>query len=102
MTKDAEKFLCICYNDYVSKIKSGSSKSDALRFSKTYKNENKHFSDWHEEDFAQIRSELKSIGFLKVEISGAFSLLPDGIAYMENRFKNNLKELAEIISGFIP
>lgn len=37
MTKDAEKFLCICYRDYLSRVKDGNSKSDSRRFSKTIK-----------------------------------------------------------------
>lgn len=102
MTKDAEKFLCICYRDYLSRVKDGNSKSDSRRFSKNYKNENPNFANWHADDFAETRRELKRLGILNVEISGAFSILPNGIDYMENRFKNNLKELTEFISQFIP
>lgn len=35
MTKDAEKFLCICYHDYLDKIEAGSSKTEANFFQKT-------------------------------------------------------------------
>lgn len=102
MTKDAEKFLCICYRDYLSRVKDGNSKSDSRIFSKNYKNENPNFANWHNDDFAEIRRELKRLGILNAEVSGAFSILPNGIDYMENRFKNNLKELTEFISQFIP
>lgn len=102
MTKDAEKFLCICYRDYLSRVKTGISKSESRRFSKNYKDENPNFADWHDDDFAETRHELKCLGILKVDVSGSFSILPDGIDYMENRFKNNLKELTEFISQLIP
>jgi DNA polymerase III delta subunit len=102
MTKDAEKFLYISYQDYLDRIKSGSSKTQAKSFSKDYRNENGYFSSWHEDDFSSVCSELKKLGFLKVYVSGSFELTPNAIEYLENRFKNNLKELADIISKFIP
>lgn len=102
MTKDAEKFLCICYHDYLLRIKDGLSKSDSRRFSKNYINENPNFADWHDDDYAETRRELAHLGMLKVDVSGAFSILPTSIDYMENRFKNNLMELTEFISQFIP
>ncbi len=102
MTKDAEKFLCICYRDYLSRIKSGLSKVESRRFSGNYKTENTKFSDWHNDDFLAARNELKQNNMLKIELSDAFSILPDGIEYMENRLKNGLKEFADIISDFIP
>lgn len=102
MTKDAEKLICICYHDYLSKIKAGSSKTEAKRFSQNYQNENSHFSSWHKDDFSSTRDELCKLGFLKVWISGSFELTPNAIEYMENRFKNNLKEITKFISQLIP
>ncbi len=102
MTKDAEKFICICYQDYLSRIKSGSSKTQARNFSENFKSENCNFSSWHDDDFDSACSELKKLGYLKIWISGSFVLTDSAIEYMENRFKNNVKGLAEFISQFIP
>lgn len=102
MTKDAEKFLCICYHDYLDRIKCGSSKTESNFFSKNYMNENSHFSSWHEDDFSSVRRELSQLGLLKTSVNGSFELTPNAIEYLENRFKSNIKELADIVSKFIP
>ena len=102
MTKDADKFICICYHDYLERINSGSSKTKAKCFSDNYKSENNSFASWHEDDFSSTVMELSKSGYLKVYLSDSFELTPLAIEYMENRFKNNLKELTEFISKFIP
>lgn len=102
MTKDAEKFLCICYHDYLDKIEAGSSKTEANFFSKNYRTENSRFSSWHEDDFSSTRRELTQLGFVKSSVIGSFELTPTAIEYMENRFKNGIKELADFISKLIP
>lgn len=102
MTKDAEKFLCICYHDYLDKIEAGSSKTNANFFSENYRNENGRFSLWHEDDFSSTRRELNKLGFVKSSVNGSFELTPNAIEYMENRFKNGIKELADFISKLIP
>lgn len=35
MTKDAEALLCICYHDYLERVKSGQSKTESRYFLKT-------------------------------------------------------------------
>ncbi len=102
MTKDAEKFICICYKDYLNRIKAGSSKTEANNFSQCYRNENNRFSSWHEDDFTSTRRELKQLNFLKVSTSGSFRMTPEAIEYMEKRFKNGLAEVIDFISKFIP
>ena len=102
MTRDADVLLCICYKDYLSKVKSGMSKTESRQFSKLYKNENHLLSSWHEDDYHSVCHELKNLGYFKVWVSGSFELTPLAIEYMENRFKNNIKERAEFISPFIP
>lgn len=102
MTKDAEALLCVCYQDYLERVKSGQSKTKSRRFSENYIHETNALSSWHEDDFHSTCSELQRLHYLKVWISGSFELTSDAIEYMENRFKNNIKELAAFISQFIP
>lgn len=102
MTKDADKFICICYHDYLSRIKNGSSKTDAMFFSQDYRNENNFFSSWHGDDFLSVSRELSDLEFLKKFVDGSFSLTPNAIEYMENRFKNGLLEITDFISKLLP
>lgn len=102
MTKDAEALLCICYHDYLERVKSGQSKTESRCFSEDYIHETDSLSSWHEDDFHSTCSELQHLHYLKVWVTGSFELTSDAIEYMENRFKNNVKELAEFISQFIP
>ncbi len=102
MTKDAEALLCICYHDYLERVKSGQSKTESRCFSEDYIHETASLSSWHEDDFYSTCSELQHLHCLKVWVTGSFELTSDAIEYMENRFKNNIKELAQFISQFIP
>lgn len=102
MTKDAETLLCICYHDYLERVKLGMSKTQSRCFSENYVNETNSLSSWHEDDFHSTCAELKRLNFFKIWVNGSFELTSDAIAYMENRFKNNIKNIATFISQFIP
>ena len=77
-------------------------KPKPIFFSKNYRTENSRFSTWHEDDFSSTRRELTQLGFVKSSVIGSFELTPTAIEYMENRFKNGIKELADFISKLIP
>lgn len=98
MTKDADKMLCCLYKEYLERVKVGSSKRDARKFTSEYFSENLPFADWHPDDVSMVRSELSRNKYLKANIIGGVEFTEDGISYMENRFKNNLKELTDFIS----
>ena len=98
MTKDAEALLCICYHDYLERVKSGQSKTESRYFSEDYIHETDSLSSWHEDDFHSTCSELQHLHYFKVWVTGSFELTSDAIEYMENRFKNNVKELAQFLS----
>lgn len=98
MTKDADKMLCCLYKEYLERVKVGSSKRDARKFTSEYFSENQPFADWHPDDVAMVRSELSRYKYLKANIIGGVEFTEIGISYMENRFKNNLKELTDFIS----
>lgn len=98
LTKDADKLACTLYKEYLSKRKSGVSKSDAKYFESIVN----LLPDWHPDDIDETLSELKRAGFVKRYVSGDFVLLDDLIIYMENRFKNGLTEVTDFITKFIP
>ncbi len=102
LTNDADKMICYIYQSFLQRRKDGSSKADARRFSADYFSTSKNFSSWHSQDISETLLELGRQQFVKIYIGGSFVLSDHGLVYMENRFKNNVKELAEFISHFIP
>ena len=102
LTNDADKMICYIYQSFLQCRKNGSPKSEARYFSADYFLTDKNFSTWHPQDISETRMELGKQQLVKIYIDGSFELTDHGIVYMENRFKNNVKELAEFISQFIP
>lgn len=98
MTKDADTMICCLYKEYLERVKIGSPKKDSRKFKPEYFSSNLPFSNWHSSDIDMTKSELVRLSYLKADIIGNISFTDDGISYMENRFKNNLKELCECIS----
>lgn len=102
LTKDADKMLCCLYKEYLERRKLGNSKRDSKRFSNEYTSSDPILSTWHKSDISDTILELGQKGFLKVYIGGDFDLTDMSIIYMENRFKNNISEISDFISKFIP
>lgn len=98
LTKDADKMLCCLYREYLNRIKTGSSKTSSRDFTSEYATTDDVLSTWHPDDVDATRNALKRAGYLKVYITGKYQLTDEAIAYMENRFKNNIKEVCEFIS----
>ena len=73
-----------------------------IRFSEDFYKSDSDLSSWHESDIDDSLMELGRNGYLKIYIGGDFELTDQSIVYMENRFKNGLKELAAFISQFVP
>lgn len=102
ITKDADKMACLLYKKYLDKRKNGEPKSSAKRFDSNFYSDIDELSNWAIEDIDETINELKRAGLIKKYIDGGFTLLDDFIVYMENRFKNGLKEVTDFISKFIP
>lgn len=97
LTKSTDKVLCKLYKEYLVHIKNNIPKSTALIFS--VENINNIFQNQNI-DFEL--SELKSKSLIDSWITGEILLTSDAIIYMENRFKNNVTELTDFISKFLP
>lgn len=104
LTHDAEKLLCLMYKTYLDKRKLNSSKTECNSFGSTrdiHKNllPDQDFSDVSELIWELSRNELIS-GSCYDNILYNIALTSHGIIYMENRFKNNVKEIVSFISNF--
>lgn len=100
LSKDADKLICIVYKEYLHRRENNKSKSEATLF--TLNDIQQVIPNYNESDLANDLSELAHNNIIRLFITGDFVLLPDGIIYMENRFKNGIKEVADFISKFIP
>lgn len=102
MTKDTEKFLCEIYQEYLRRRKSGMSKSEAVQFSRPEEMVNEFMQGNLPDDMHECIYELKKLNYVHAYITNSFSLEDTAIIYMENRFKNGLKEVSDFIAKFIP
>ena len=102
LTKDADLLVCCAYREYLKRRKSGIPKRQANTFHPDFKDSIPKLSDWLFDDYLFTISELKKVGFVHTSLDGTFCITSQCIIYMENRFKNGLKEVADFISKFIP
>lgn len=106
LTKDAEKLLCLMYKSYLDMYRINSSKSECNRFGNTRDIHKKFMPDQYFADVDELVRELKRNNLIACDFGDntflEISLTPSAIIYMENRFKNGIKELSDFISKFIP
>lgn len=100
LSKDADKLICIIYKEYLRRREDNKSKSAATLF--MFNDIKQIVPNYDERDLATDLSELSHNNVIKLYIGGDFQLLSNGIIYMENRFKNGIKEVTDFISKFIP
>lgn len=102
LTRNADKVLCYIYKIFLTRKRQGKSQHESKKFSEDFYKSDSDLSSWHESDIDDSLMELGRNGYLKIYIGGDFELTDQSIVYMENRFKNGLKELATFISQFVP
>ncbi|WP_288060043.1 hypothetical protein [Thomasclavelia cocleata] len=102
LTKLADKFLCSTYKVFLERRKQNFSLQTAKQFKNTFEEREPFILEFNLDDIPDILNELSSHKLIKVWISGSFVLETEGIVYMENRFKNGLKEVTDFIAKFIP
>lgn len=100
-SKDGYKLACIIYKEYLNKRKNGVSKLESKYFGYNFYKDIPELKSENEDDIDATLSELNHAGFLEKYVDGGFKILDEGIIYMENRFKNGIGELIDIISKFI-
>ncbi|WP_124098331.1 hypothetical protein [Ruminococcus sp. Marseille-P6503] len=102
ITKDSEKVICYIYKMYLERRNAGKSKADSRRFQNDFYTLDKNLSKWHNSDISDCLLELARNGYIKIYIGGDFDILDSTIIYMENRFKNGISDVIDLISKFIP
>lgn len=102
LTKDTDKILCLIYEEYLFRRKSGLSKSESISFDHPEALQFEFLQGILADDIHCAVSELGRNDLIKTYVDNSFQLNDNGIIYMENRFKNGLKEVADFISKFIP
>jgi len=106
LTKDAERLLALMYRAYLNRRKDGKDKLTAKQMG--------GFSQIHKEllpnenplDVLETCRELGRSGYLRSFWASntiiSSQLTDETIIYMENRFKNGLKDVLDFLSQFVP
>ena len=102
ITNDSYKILCYLWKMYLSKIDSGTSKTEARKFNSDFYKSDKELSNWHDDDIANCLNELNRNKLIKKTVLGGVTLLESAVVHMESKFKNNLNAVVDFISKFIP
>ncbi len=107
LSRDADYLICLIYKNYLNLRNSGISKAKAKSLGDSPDINSNIVPKWSLEDTEDTCKELIRKGFLNnnpyIHLRcGDMSLSDEGIIYMENRFKNNIKELTDFITKFIP
>ncbi|URZ06427.1 hypothetical protein [Clostridium felsineum] len=104
LTKNADALICLLYKQYCQKRKNGISKDIAIAFGSSANIYECINTKMQYSDIDAACSELKDSSLLicaYAENVVCDSYLSDkGILYMENRFKNGLKEVIDYLSKF--
>lgn len=98
LTKNTDKMFCLIYEEFLNRQKVGLSKSEAKSFEYPAELQNQFLQGIHEDDIHDAIHELKRNKLIRAYVDDSFQLADEGIIYMENRFKNGLKEVLEYIS----
>lgn len=106
LTKDQEKLLCLLYKDYLEKRKSGKPIRESNYFGDSNDIRNKHLPDWTDDDASDICWDLCRADILYCapgdNLANEVSLTSNAISMMENRFKDGLMEVIDVISKLVP
>ena len=101
LTKDADALICAIYKTYLQRRKSGNSKGQAKALGGAAQVQAGIVPKWPLPDVEDTLLELDCVGLLSC--FGADDTVYDatlsdtGIIYMENRFKNGLKEVLDYL-----
>ncbi len=103
LTKDSEKLLCILYRNYLEKRNAGIIKSEAKSFGSSHNIHESLCPDWIFEDVDDTCRELSRAGMLNCfwadNIAYRVNLSETAISYMDNRFKNGLKDVIKLLTN---
>lgn len=106
LTKDAERLLVLMYHAYLSRCKAGKDKLSAKQMGSLSQIHKELLPDANILDVLETCRELSRAQYLRpfwASNTIIRSQLSDtAIVYMENRFKNGLKDILAFLSSFVP
>lgn len=102
ISKDADKLLCVLYKEFLNRRKNGFTKMDARRFKSGTIPTLEPITNWQATDVTDAMMELARANLLRILLGGDCDLNDQAIIYMENRFKDGLKEVLSFLANFIP
>lgn len=101
MTKDAQKLMAVSYKLYLERRRDGVDKIRAKVFlPKDLKQQ--YFPDYSNADYRETVSEMCRVLKCTQYKDGGFVLSDRAIVYMENRFKNGLKDVVDFLGSLVP
>ena len=101
ISKDADKLICCVYKTYLERRKDGMSKEDAKQFYEGFHTSDEKLSKWIRDDISETLLELQRAKYIRLDLSENFRLTDSLIIYMEQRFKNGLLDVVDLVSKFI-
>lgn len=101
LTRDAQKLVAAAYKVYLERRESGMDKLNAKYFSVQHL-KNDYFNECAFRDYIETVHEMCRAFGCKAYINGSFQLNDATISYMENRFKNSVKDALSFLAQFIP
>lgn len=97
-SKNVDKLICSIYYVYLDKIENGNSRDSSKLFDEDFYKSIDILSTTPYEDIFSDLETISKHGMISLFISGSFEINDKFIWYMENRFKNGLKEVLSFIS----
>lgn len=106
LSKDAEKLICTVYKNYLEKRKNGIPKTTAKNLISSHYIHTHFLPSWAFKDIDDTCRELSRAGLLNCawadNIAYHVEISYMGIIYLENRFKNGLKEVIGFLTEILP
>lgn len=104
LTKESDALLCLLYKEFLQRIRSGTSRSDAKELGGSDDIQRDIAPKWSFDDVDELCRELHRVGLLDVfyaaDVAYIVRLSDDGIIYMENRFKDGLLDVLSYLKQF--
>lgn len=106
LSRDAIRLLCLMYKTYLEQVNAGQPKARAKQFGSLQSICTTFLPEEHPADVAETCAELGRSGYLSNLYASnkiiRSSLTDKAIVAMENRFRNNVRDVASFLSQFIP
>lgn len=105
LPKESKKLFCILYKKFLKQYKETNSISKASYIGDSDYIQETLYPKLSIEDVSSICWELQSLGYIECypgdDLACEVSITSEARAFMQHRFKNNIKEISKFISQFI-